>query len=96
MKQKRSTQSEISLQQGRWGATEKQRKNYLDKSALIGEINHKNMQSLHAGDKCFEFSLRDRWKDELKPASFVYQIREGEQFSKSRVISRLRSKDFTS
>ena len=43
------------------------------------------------GEKAFELSLRNRYKDELHDSSYIYQIRD--KFSTNRVIAKLRSKN---
>ena len=80
--------SQSLLEQQIW--SDRQAKAYHDKMALLGEIKEKRSLGDQLGERAFELSLRDRYKEELQDTGYIYQL--GETFTTNRVIARLRSK----
>jgi hypothetical protein len=77
-----------TLAREEWAA--EQRKEYQDKAALLNEINYNRPLVEVYGDRYFEYILRNRFEEDLKPPAYIYQI--GKKFSESRVIDKIKSK----
>lgn len=76
-----------TLARDEWAA--EQRKEYQDKAALLNEINYNRPLVEIYGERYFEYILRNRFEEDLKPPAYIYQI--GNKFSESRVIDKIKS-----
>jgi hypothetical protein len=69
---------------------EEQCQNYQDKMALLNEINYQRPLVEIYGDRYFEYILRNRYEEDLKPPPYIYNLRSRPP-PQPKVISRLRS-----
>ena len=66
-----------------------QSREYHDKAALLNEINYNKPLVERYGDKYFEYILRNRFEDDLKPPPYIYLL-SGKKFSDTKVISKIK------
>lgn len=69
---------------------DRQCRQFTDKRALLGEIERSRPLVELTGDSYFQMILRNRFQDDMKMPSFIYQIKD--KFTDNRVIKRIRSK----
>jgi hypothetical protein len=70
-----------------------QAKEYHDKAALLNEINYTKPLVEKYGDHYFEFILRNRFEDDLKPPPYIYLVSD-KKFSDTRAISKIKRNSF--
>jgi len=56
----------------------------------LDEIDSSRPLVEQCGDKYFEYMLRDRWREELRPPHFIYQLKKGEEFTKNRALLKIK------
>ena len=74
----------------------KQALNFNNKMAFLNEIYYKKPIDERYGDRYFEYSLRNRYEEDIPPPPYIYQIDQSthKQVEKNQFISKLISKIF--
>ena len=66
-----------------------QSREYHDKSALLNEINYNKPLVERYGDHYFQYLVRNRFEDDLKPPPYIYLL-SGKKFSDTKAISKIK------